>query len=121
VIDHLLTNLVNENWTDWDEHLLAILFSYMTTFKVSTSYIPFQLVYRLHPLMPIKYIVPTRRIDGALDYTPMRVLTTRLSDLDCQTPCSASGRRKAVEQSLVELAALHAEGLSVEGLCPLVS
>jgi hypothetical protein len=27
-------------------------------YKVATRYTPYQLVYRLHPLMPTKYIVP---------------------------------------------------------------
>jgi hypothetical protein len=35
-----------------------VLFSYKTTYKVATRYAPYQLVYGLHPLMPIEYIVP---------------------------------------------------------------
>jgi hypothetical protein len=54
----------------------------MTTFKVLTGYTTFQLVYGLHSLMPTEYIVPTQRTNGALDYTPMRVLTARLTDLE---------------------------------------
>jgi hypothetical protein len=52
-----LTKLVSENRTDWDEHLFTMLFSYITAYKVATWYTPYQLVYRLHPLMPTKYIV----------------------------------------------------------------
>ncbi len=54
----LLTKLVNENKMDWDEHLPTILFSYITTYKVTTRYTPYQFVYGLHPLMPIEYILP---------------------------------------------------------------
>jgi len=53
----LLTKLVNENRTNWDEHLSRVLFSYITTYKVTTRYTPYQLVYGLHPLMPTKYII----------------------------------------------------------------
>jgi hypothetical protein len=34
-----------------------MLFSYIIAYKVATRYTPYQLVYGLHPLMPIKYIV----------------------------------------------------------------
>jgi hypothetical protein len=39
-------------------HLSIMLFSYIIAYKVATRYTPYQLVYGLHPLMPIKYIVP---------------------------------------------------------------
>jgi hypothetical protein len=78
----LFTKLVNDNQTNWNEHLPTVLFSYRTAFKVSTGYTPFQLVYGLHPLMPTEYIVPTRRTDGALDFTPTCVLTACLANLE---------------------------------------
>jgi hypothetical protein len=34
------------------------LFSYKPTYKVTIRYTPYQLVYGLHPLMLIEYIVP---------------------------------------------------------------
>jgi len=54
----LLTKLVSENKMDWDEHLPTILFSYITTYKVTTRYTPYQFVCGLHLLMPIEYIFP---------------------------------------------------------------
>jgi hypothetical protein len=36
VLGTLLTKLVNENRIDWDEHLSIVLFSYKTTYKVTT-------------------------------------------------------------------------------------
>jgi len=57
VFGTLLTKLVNENKTNWDEHLSLMLFSYKIAYKVTTRYTPYQLVYGLHPLMPTKYIV----------------------------------------------------------------
>jgi hypothetical protein len=55
VLGTLLTKLVSENKMNWDEHLPTILFSYITTYKVTTRYTPCQFVYGLHPLMPIEY------------------------------------------------------------------
>jgi hypothetical protein len=57
VLGTLLTKLVSENKADCNEHLSTVLFSYKTIDKVATKYTPYQLMYGLHPLMPIKYIV----------------------------------------------------------------
>ncbi len=52
--------MVNENRNDWDEHLSTILFSYQIAYKVGISHNPFQLVYGLHPLLPTKYLLPSK-------------------------------------------------------------
>ncbi len=41
----LLSKLVSENRTNWDEHLSTMLFSHIIVYKVATWYIPYQLVY----------------------------------------------------------------------------
>ncbi len=72
VLGTLLTKLVSQNITYWDEHLSTMLFSYRTAYKVVVWYTPYQLVYGLHPLMPTKYIVLV--VGGnEKDNTPMRV------------------------------------------------
>jgi len=48
----LSTKLVSENIIDWVEHMSTM--SYRITYKVATWYIPYQLVYGLHPLIPIE-------------------------------------------------------------------
>jgi len=57
VLGTLLTKLVNENRTNWDEHMSTMLFSYKTAYKTITRYTPYQFMYGLHPLMPIEYII----------------------------------------------------------------
>jgi hypothetical protein len=57
VFGTLLTKLVNENRTNWDEHLSIMLISYRIPYKATIGCTPYQLVYGLHPLMPTKYIV----------------------------------------------------------------
>jgi hypothetical protein len=34
-----------------------MLFSYIIAYKITTRYTPYQLVYGLHPFMPIEYII----------------------------------------------------------------
>jgi hypothetical protein len=41
VLGTFLTTLVNENRIDWDEHLSTLLFSYKTTYKITTWYTPY--------------------------------------------------------------------------------
>jgi hypothetical protein len=72
-----LTNLVSENRTNWDEHLSTVLFSYIIAYKITIGYTPYQLMYGLYPLMPIKCIVPV--VGGnERDSSPVRVLTIRI-------------------------------------------
>jgi hypothetical protein len=57
-----------------------MLFSYRIAYKVATWYTPYQLVYGLHPLMPIEYIVLVV-CGNERDNTPVRVLTSRIIEL----------------------------------------
>jgi hypothetical protein len=58
-----------------------VLFSYKTTYKVATRYTLYQLVYGLHPLMPIEYIILVHGGDER-DNTPMRVLISKIIELE---------------------------------------
>jgi hypothetical protein len=57
-----------------------MLFSYRIAYKVITAYTPYQLVYGLHPLMPIEYILSIV-IGNEKDNTLARVLTSRIIEL----------------------------------------
>jgi hypothetical protein len=59
----------------------TFLFFYTIPFKVGTNHTPFQLVYGLHPLLPIKYLLPSK--PGHIhDPTLVRVLINQLSKLE---------------------------------------
>jgi hypothetical protein len=66
--------------TNWDEHLSTILFSYRTSYKVVIGYTPYQLVYSLHPLMPIEYVLSTINGDH-IDVGPTKVLIAKVIEL----------------------------------------
>jgi hypothetical protein len=57
-----------------------MLFSYMIANKVATWYTPYQLVYGLHPLMPIEYIVLVMG-GNERNNIVMNVLTSRITKL----------------------------------------
>jgi hypothetical protein len=71
----LLTKLVNENKNDWDEILSTIIFSYQTAYKVGIGHTPFQLVYGLHQLLPIKYLLASKHSENKYPQ-PIRVLSS---------------------------------------------
>ncbi len=56
-----MIKLVNINWNDWDVMLPIALWAYRTAYKVSTQHTPYKLIYRLMPLLPTKFIVPTNQ------------------------------------------------------------
>jgi hypothetical protein len=81
VLKTLLTKLVSENITYWDEHLFIVLFSYRIAYKIATWYTPYQLVYGLHPLMPAKYIMLV--VGGNERYnTFVKILTNIITELE---------------------------------------
>jgi hypothetical protein len=80
VLGTLLTKLVSGNRNDWDEHLSIMLFLNKIEYKIATRYIPYQLVYGLHPLMPTKYIVPVAG-GNEKDNIPMKVLISKIIKL----------------------------------------
>jgi hypothetical protein len=56
----------------------TILFSYRIAYKVIT---PYQLVYGLHPLIPIEYVLSIISGDHK-DVEPTKVLITRITNLE---------------------------------------
>jgi hypothetical protein len=76
-----LTKLVRKNGTNWDEHLFTMLFSNKIAYKVATWYTPYQLVYGLHPLMLIEYIVPVASGNERVSIL-MKVLITKIIELN---------------------------------------
>ncbi len=82
-IGTLITKLVNEKMIDWDEHLHIVLYAYQTTYnKMTTCHTPFQLVYGLHPLMLVEYLLPTTLLGIKKFIEFAIVLTSRIIKLD---------------------------------------
>ncbi len=80
VLGTFLTNLISENIIDWDEHLPTMLFSYKIIYKITIRYTLYQLVYGLHPLMPIEYIMLI--VGGNQKYSSsIRVLINKVYEL----------------------------------------
>jgi hypothetical protein len=59
----------------------TLMFSYRIAYKIGIDHTLFQLVYGLHPLLPIEYLLPNK-LSQESDPTPIQVLTNRLSKLE---------------------------------------
>jgi hypothetical protein len=67
-----------ENQNGWNEHMSIVLFSYKIAFKLGIGHIPFQLVYGLHLLLPMEYLLPSKPRQNP-DPTLVKVLISQLS------------------------------------------
>ncbi len=81
VFGTLFMKLVNENQNNQDEHLSIVLFSYIIAFLVGTGHTPFQLVYRLHRLLPTEYLLPSKP-GQTYDPKHVRILISCMSKLE---------------------------------------
>jgi hypothetical protein len=58
-----------------------MLFSYITAHKIITRYTLYQLMYGLHPIMPIEYIILITS-GNEKNSILMRVLTSKITELE---------------------------------------
>ncbi len=103
VIGSLLIKLVNENCTNWDEHLHMILYVYRITFKVTTRHTSFQLVHGLYPLMPIEYLLPMSNLHLNQKFSPTHILISRMAELEHfdETPHEATDETSTRQWNMV--------------------
>lgn len=55
-----------------------MLFSYRATFEVGIGHTPFRLIYGLHLLLPIEYLLPSK-LGQSLNPTHVKVLTRKIT------------------------------------------
>ena len=60
--EHVVTNICNVNYNDYDHKKHVVLKDYRATCKKIIGYNPFRLVYKYEVVMPMEYIVPSLRI-----------------------------------------------------------
>ncbi len=68
-LDHILTKIVSLHQKDWAARLLEALWMYRTTWKSTTGFTPFQLLYGKTTIMPIEFEHKTQWIALELDIT----------------------------------------------------
>ncbi|MCO5591334.1 hypothetical protein L7F22_045316 [Adiantum nelumboides] len=81
VLCKIITKHVRDRPQDWDKHLTAALWAYRTSFKVSTQFIPYHLVYGQEALLPIEVELGSLRVLARETTSSKEKLEERILDL----------------------------------------
>jgi len=66
-LENILTKVVNNNKNDWVERLVEATWAYNTTWKTTTRFTPYELVYGKRALLSIEFEHNTLRMEAQLD------------------------------------------------------
>ncbi|MCO5610704.1 hypothetical protein L7F22_064945 [Adiantum nelumboides] len=81
VLCKIITKHVRDRPQDWDKHLTAALWAYRTSFKVSTQFTPYHLVYGQETLLPIEVELGSLRVLNRETTSSKEKLEQRILDL----------------------------------------
>ncbi|MCO5548506.1 hypothetical protein L7F22_001966 [Adiantum nelumboides] len=81
VLCKIITKHVKDRPQDWDKHLTAALWAYRTSFKVSTQFTPYHLVYVQEALLPIEVELGSLRVLARETTSSKEKLEQRILDL----------------------------------------
>jgi hypothetical protein len=82
VIEAILTKTMKENWKDWSQRLPEALWAYRTTWRNTTGFSPYQLVYGKIVVFPVEFEIKTLRTALAVNLDLTDAQTTRLQQLN---------------------------------------
>ncbi|MCO5602941.1 hypothetical protein L7F22_057082 [Adiantum nelumboides] len=81
VLCRIITKHVRDRPQDWDKHLTAALWAYRTSFKVSTQFTPYHLVYGQEALLPIEVELGSLKVLARETTSSKEKLEQRILDL----------------------------------------
>ncbi|MCO5580349.1 hypothetical protein L7F22_034215 [Adiantum nelumboides] len=81
VLCKIITKHVRDKPQDWDKHLTTALWAYRTSFKVSTHFTPYHLVYGQEALLPIEVELGSLRVLARETTSSKEKLEQRILDL----------------------------------------
>jgi hypothetical protein len=82
VIEAILTKTVKENRKDWSDRLLEALWAYRTTWRNTTGFSPYELVYGKSVVFPVEFEIKTLRTALAANLDLTNAQTARLQQLN---------------------------------------
>ena len=82
VIEAILTKTVKENRKDWSHRLPEALWAYRTTWRNTTRFSPYELVYRKSVVFPVEFEIKTLRIALAINLDLTDAQIARLQQLN---------------------------------------
>lgn len=81
ILVKIIAKKVQERPKDWDKHLSTALWAYRTSFKVTTQFAPFHLVYGQEAILPIEVMIPSSRLLLRVEKDAKEQWQKRLADL----------------------------------------
>ena len=81
ILVKIISKQVADRPKDWDKHLITALWAYRTSFKASTQFTPFHLVYGQEALLPIEVEVPSHKLLLRTGQEPHEQWDNRLMNL----------------------------------------
>jgi transposase InsO family protein len=82
VIEAILTKTVRENHKDWSDRLHEALWAYRTTWRSTTGFSPYELVYGKSPVFPIEFEIKTLRTASPVNLDLTMAQKARLQQLN---------------------------------------
>eukprot|EP00253_Pinus_taeda_P029207 PITA_29207 len=86
-LEEILTKVVSSGRKDWEDHLVEATWAYNTTWKTTTGFTPYELVYGKKALLSIEFEYNTLRVAAQLDLDlshAQREILLQLNGLDEQ-------------------------------------
>ena len=65
----VLTKIVSQTKTDWEQKLHAALWAYRVAYKTAIDTTPFNMVFGLDAILPMEFLIPTLRVTKDLEWT----------------------------------------------------
>eukprot|EP00253_Pinus_taeda_P003199 PITA_03199 len=81
-LEGILTKVINNNRKDWKDRLVEATWAYNTTWKTTTGFTPYELVYGKKALISIEFEYNTLRMTSHLDLDFTRAQQERLLQLN---------------------------------------
>ena len=82
ILGAVLTKIVSDKKSDWELKLHAALWAYRVAYKTSIGTTPFNMVFGLDAILPMKFLIPTLRVAKELNWIGHKLLAKRLEDLE---------------------------------------
>ena len=82
VIESILTKTVKENRKDWSHRIPEALWAYRTTWRNTTGFSPYELVYGKSVVFPVEFEIKTLRTALAVNLDLTDAQTARLQQLN---------------------------------------
>ncbi|MCO5554910.1 hypothetical protein L7F22_008448 [Adiantum nelumboides] len=76
-----LTKVVEGNRGTWEQKLPSVLWAYRKAYKTSIGSTPFELVYGLNAVLPIKFLLPTLQVAAELQWDG-HAMSNRMNELE---------------------------------------